>query len=222
MSSLACGCGGKSDHQLPRIFAPGPPANIDARLLDNSDKALVSSFQKITLQPDELPLRPGFGTAGRSIKLRANFFPVRVPKGPLFEYTVSISPATTLRRVKRRIFQLAEGTSDWARSGLKGNVAHDHSQKLVTAKQLPQPLTIRVPFYDEDEDGPQTGGKEYTLTIEFSGNLDMQSLHKCVACVDLFLLLSMCLQLSGRHGTISRLRHPSYRFGVEPYPCCPP
>lgn len=158
------------------IFAPGP-ANIDARLLDNSDKALVSSFRNISQQSDDLPLRPGFGTIGKNIKLRANFFPVKVPKGPLFEYNVSISPTTTIRRVKRRIFQLAEQTADWTRSGLKGNVAHDHSQKLITAKRLPQPLTIRVPFYDEDEDGPKAGGKEYTLTIEFGGNLDMQNLH---------------------------------------------
>lgn len=95
---------------------------------------------------------------------------------------MSISPTTTIRRVKRRIFQLAEQTADWTRSGLKGNVAHDHSQKLITAKRLPQPLTIRVPFYDEDEDGPKAGGKEYTLTIEFGGNLDMQNLRECVAC----------------------------------------
>jgi eukaryotic translation initiation factor 2C len=163
------------------VFAPGP-ANIDARLLDHSDDALISTFRNISLQSDELPLRPGFGTAGKSIKLRANFFPVKVPKIPLFEYTVSISPTTTIRRVKRRIFQLAEETPDWKRHGLKGNVAHDHAQKLIAAKKLPQPLTIRVPFFDEDEDGPKEGGKEYTLTIEFSGNLDMQNLHKCVAC----------------------------------------
>jgi hypothetical protein len=120
---------------------------------------------------------------GKNIKLRANFFAVKVPKVPLFEYTVSISPTTTIRRAKRQISQLAEQTSDWSRNGLKGNAAHDHSQKLITAKKLRQPLTIQVPFYDEDEEGPQKGGKEYTLTIEFSGNLDMQSLHKCAACI---------------------------------------
>jgi hypothetical protein len=81
--------------------------------------------------------------------------------------------------VKRRIFQLAEQTPEWKRNGLKDNVAHDHSQKLITAKKLPQPMNIRVPFYDEDEDGPKAGGKEYVLTLEFSGDLDMQNLHKC-------------------------------------------
>ena len=131
------------------------------------------------LERDDLPLRPGFGKEGREIKLRANFFPVKVPKGPLYEYDVSISPTagTAIRRVKRRIFQLAEQTPDWASAGLRGVVAHDHSSKLISARQLP-PLSIRVPFYDEDEQGPQPGGKEYTLTIEFIQTIDTSGLVK--------------------------------------------
>jgi len=125
-------------------------------------------------------LRPGFGKAGREIKLRANFFPVKVPRGPLYEYDVSISPTagTAIRRVKRRIFQLAEQSPDWVNAGLRGVVAHDHSSKLISANQLNQPLSIRVPFYDEDEQGPQPGGKEYSLTIEFTQIIDTSGLVK--------------------------------------------
>jgi eukaryotic translation initiation factor 2C len=116
------------------------------------------------------------------VKLRANFFPVKVPKRPLYEYDVAITPTagTTVRRVRRRIFQLAESSREWATSGLKGLVAHDHSSKLIAAKQLPQPLTVKVAFYEEDEDGPKAGGKEYTLTIKFIQTLETQSLLKCV------------------------------------------
>jgi hypothetical protein len=139
-------------------------------------------------------LRPDFGKEGRGIKLRANFFPVKVPKGPLYEYDVSISPTagTAIRRVKRRIFQLAEQTPDWASAGLRGVVAHDHSSKLISAKQLrvSPPLSIRVPFYDEDEQGPQPGGKEYTLTIEFIQSIDTSGLVKYVFQVCHFMLLT--------------------------------
>ncbi|KAF5384150.1 hypothetical protein D9615_003264 [Tricholomella constricta] len=164
------------------IFAANQPAKIDARLSDNSEQALVAAFRNIKLERDDLPLRPDFGTRGREIKLRANFFPVKVPKGPLYEYEVTISPTmkTTMRRVKRRIFQLAEQTRDWARNGLQGTVAHDHSSKLIAAKKLPQPLTITVPYYDEDEQAPKAGGKEYVLTIEFSRNIDTQGLLRHV------------------------------------------
>ncbi|KAF8895907.1 argonaute-like protein [Gymnopilus junonius] len=160
-----------------RVFQPGKPA-LDSRLTDNSQDALVASFKSINLNRDELPLRPGFGTTGRPITLRANFFPVKIPSGPLYEYDVSLSPTagTAARRVKRRIFQLAEESNDWAAYGLQGSVAHDHSSKLISGRPLPQPLSVKVPFYEEDENGPRPGGKEYTLTIEFIKEIDTSAL----------------------------------------------
>src|SRR6266852_2255377 len=100
---------------------------------------------------------------GKPIKLRTNFFPIRIPKGPLHEYDISISPQQGLssRRVKRRIFQLAENTQDWASNGLKDRVAHDSSAKMVAANVLPQPLTINVPYFEEDDKSEQEM-KEYT------------------------------------------------------------
>ncbi|KAJ7628412.1 argonaute-like protein [Roridomyces roridus] len=161
------------------IFAEGHPANIDARLQDNSDKALVQALATVRQSPDDLPTRPGFGTRGRQIKLRANFFPVRIPKGPLYEFDVSITPTqgTAPGRVKKRIFQLAEASQQWA--PMRGFVAHDFAAKLISTQQLPQPLAIRVPFYDEDEQPPPRDSnryKEYTLTIRFTKVLDLSAL----------------------------------------------
>ncbi|KAI6020149.1 hypothetical protein PISMIDRAFT_93285 [Pisolithus microcarpus 441] len=165
------------------VFMSDRPARIDDRIANNSDKALVSSFPTQGRQdPDEMPLRPDFGTAGTEIKLRANFFPVRIPKDVLlYEYDVAIAPTagTSARRVKRRIYQLAEKTPAWKRAGLLGQVAHDSSAKLIAAKKLPEPLTIKVPYYDEDEQGPPaTGGKEYTLTIKFIQEIDPSCIAK--------------------------------------------
>ncbi|KAJ7764554.1 argonaute-like protein [Mycena maculata] len=166
------------------VFAADRPANIDQRIADNSDKALVASFKNIRLNPNELPLRPDFGTVGKAIKLRANFFPVRIPAASLYEYDVAISPTagTASRRVKKRIFQLAEASPQWAAhngQAMRGSAAHDFSAKLISAKELPQPLAIRVPFYDEDETPPARNSKaykEYTLTITFTLTLDSQAL----------------------------------------------
>lgn len=83
---------------------------------------------------------------------------------------------------------------------MTNSVAHDHVSKLIAARSLPQPLEIKVPFTDEDEDAgapakpqPQKGGKpggkkggkkekvkEYVLTIKFVQELEMQSLLKYV------------------------------------------
>jgi hypothetical protein len=184
------------------VFNANVPATIDARIQDNSDVALVASFKNVEEDDDDLPLRPGFGTVGRPIKLRANFFPVKIPAGSLYEYDVAISPTagTASRRVKKRIFQLAEASREWATRGLKGTlfskfhvcrpesifnsqgkVAHDHSAKLIAATRLPQPLAITISFYDEDEAPPAPNSKaykEYTLAITYTGPLDTQALSK--------------------------------------------
>ncbi|ESK90163.1 argonaute-like protein [Moniliophthora roreri MCA 2997] len=175
------GGGGFQPQERGGVFTPsgsGPP-QLDARLTDKSEDALVASLKTMRLKGDEIPLRPDFGSKGQQITLRTNFFPVRVPKGPLYEYDISITPVagTANRRVKRRIFQLAEQTNDWAAAGLRGIVAHDHSAKLVAAKQLKQPLTIRVPYSDEGE-GPS--GKEYTLAIKFIQPIDTSALEQYV------------------------------------------
>lgn len=78
-----------------RIFAPGAPANVDQRLGNNSEDQLVDSLRSLQLGDTDLPLRPDFGTVGQAIKLRTNFFPVRIPKNPLYEYEVKIKPEPT-------------------------------------------------------------------------------------------------------------------------------
>ncbi|KAF9011911.1 argonaute-like protein [Cyathus striatus] len=165
------------------IFSPGTPANIDARLNDRSQEDLIQAFRTLSVHPSELPLRPGFGTVGKVIKLRANFFPVKIGDEPVYEYEVAISPAagTAARRVKRRIFQLAEQTSDWSRHGLTGRVAHDHSAKLIAAEKLPQPLSIFVRYYDEDQSGPTEDSREYALTISFIQPIEKRRLLNYLA-----------------------------------------
>ncbi|KAI0768207.1 Piwi domain-containing protein [Trametes elegans] len=127
-----------------------------------------------------MPSRPGFGTVGLPITLRSNFFPVRVPKGPIFEYDVAVDPAANHRRLRRRIFQLAEQTDEWKKAGLTGTVAHDHSAKLFAATKLPQPLEIKVLYTEEggQEEQQRREPKEYVMNIKFVHPLETQSLVK--------------------------------------------
>ncbi|CDO74823.1 hypothetical protein BN946_scf184353.g4 [Trametes cinnabarina] len=162
------------------VFAPDRPADIDTRITDKSQDALIEALKSLKLQSDEaeLPPRPNFGTVGRPIKLRTNFFPVRVPKGPLFEYDVALNPAAANKRLKRRIFQLAEQTKEWKNTGMTGKVAHDHSSKLISAFKLPQPLEIKFMYTEEGEEDSQQKRepKEYTMNIRFIQPIEMQSL----------------------------------------------
>lgn len=132
-------------------------------------------MKTLTVRPSDLPPRPDFGSNGKTIKLRTNFFPIKIPKMTFYEYDIAIAPSTTVRRLKRRIFQLAEQTSDWTQHGLAGGVAHDHSSKLISVKKLPQPLVIKILYSDEDEVQSKKT-KEYTLTFTFVKDLDTSNL----------------------------------------------
>lgn len=147
----------------------------------------INSLRSIALGPGDLPVRPGLGTVGRQITLRANFFPVRLPKIPLQEYDVDLRPGgnSIARRLKRRIWQLAEQTAQWQAAGMTGTVAHDHSSKLISARQLPQPLVIQVNYTEEDEDAARGPGKEYTLTFNYVQQIDTSNLvrYACICSV---------------------------------------
>ena len=162
---------------------------MDARITDKSQDELVARMKKMTVRPSDLPPRPDFGTVGSEFKLRTNFFPVKLPKKTIYEYDITITPGVSIRRVKRRIFQLAEATNDWTQHGLKGNVAHDFASKLVAVKKLPDPLVIKIIFVDEDEDPKDKDKdkdkkkqkpKEYTLTFKFVKDLDTSNLIEYV------------------------------------------
>ncbi|KAG6379433.1 ribonuclease H-like domain-containing protein [Boletus reticuloceps] len=172
------------------IFMHGQPADIDPRIANNSDKALVAAFNPAGLASDpDSHLRPDFGTEGREIKLRTNFFPVQLAPDPqgqnlkLYAYHVHITPAIgTLRRVKRRIYDLAERTITWAQAGMTGRVVHDNDARLFSSFLLPQPLTIRIPYYDEGERGPaRQGDRVYTLMIVFVQEIDTGQLASYLA-----------------------------------------
>ncbi|KAH9885253.1 argonaute-like protein [Cubamyces lactineus] len=160
------------------VFAPGQPANVDARITDKSQDTLIASLRSLKLTDTDLPGRPGFGTKGTEIKLRANFFPVRVPKGPLFEYDVALQPPASNKRLKRRIFQLAEETPEWRNAGMTGKVAHDNSAKLISCFKLPQPLEIKIAYTEEGEDTAEKkrAPKPYVMAIKFIQPIETQAL----------------------------------------------
>ena len=164
------------------VFAENIPATLDARLTDKSQDELIADMKKMTIRPSDLPQRPDFGTVGPSFKMRTNFFPIKLPRKTLFEYDITITPGVAIKRVKRRIFQLAEATDDWTKHGLRGNVAHDFASKLVAVTKLPDPLVIKIIFVDEDEDVKEKKQKpkEYTLTFKFVKDLDTSNLIEYV------------------------------------------
>lgn len=138
----------------------------------------MSAFRGMAIQPTELPLRPDWGKIGTPVTLRSNFFAVKLPKGPLYEYEVRISPTTSVRRIKRRIFELLEEVEQYA--PFRRLVAHDFGAKLISAKKLPQPITFDVVYYDEDNDGPSENSKTYNVEFSYIQDIDLSVLTRFV------------------------------------------
>jgi eukaryotic translation initiation factor 2C len=159
----------------PVIFAENVPAQVPPRLSVPNLEKLITGFKSLSVKPDR-PLRPGYGTVGTPITLRTNFFAVKIPQGPIYDYTVEISPSTDFNKLKARIFQLLE-LSPAGRSHLP-YIAHDSSQRLISARKLPQPLIIPIKYYEDHLDGPSSNGKIYTVSITFQRELDPRQLTR--------------------------------------------
>ncbi|KAG2110170.1 Piwi domain-containing protein [Suillus cothurnatus] len=169
------GYGGGSRGGVPGDLIFRGPASVDQRLATLDQ--LVSSFNKLNFNP-ERPHRPGFGTLGRQITLRANFFPVKLAKGPIYDYHLEITPSTDIKRIRARLFELLEQSDqdDWKQ--FVPFISHDSSQRLVSYKRLPQPLDVQVQYYEDGEAGPNDRSKTYTFAIIHTADLDIKQLTK--------------------------------------------
>jgi len=105
--------------------------------------------------------------------VRANFFTIRLPKNPIYDYTVKITPDPG-RGIKERIFQLLERhprISPHTRF-----IAHDKGERLVSARKLEQPLEVTIDHTDEG--APPATAKPYQVEITLRYSLDPQQLTR--------------------------------------------
>lgn len=105
--------------------------------------------------------------------VRANFFVVRLPKDIIYDYTVKITPDRG-RDIKERIFQLLERhpkIAPYARF-----LAHDKTDRLVSARELEQPLEVTIDHIWEG--APADTAKPYQVEIISRDPLDPQQLTR--------------------------------------------
>lgn len=128
-----------------------------------------------------MPLRPGFGTKGKPTNARANFFAMTIPKKlVIYVYDVDISPKKDVSGPRKaRIFDLLESSPECAPH--LGYIAHDRSQRIVAIRQLPQPFTSTIQFFEEGASGPREGSPTYEVEVKFSAALQASDAEPYVA-----------------------------------------
>lgn len=65
----------------------------------------LSPDQKLAIESVVSPKRPSYGTQGRDIQLKANFFELKLPKGDIHHYDVAILPDKCPRAVNHAVVQ---------------------------------------------------------------------------------------------------------------------
>lgn len=107
-----------------------------------SSGAGPSSSTPFEFQYRDPPVRPGVGTLGRPISLRANHFPIKFPdKGEVYHYDVTIKPDTFPRRINRQVVKEIEKEYSSVLEGIL--LAYDGAKSIYTSKPLPSsPIVI--------------------------------------------------------------------------------
>ncbi|CAL8067945.1 unnamed protein product [Calicophoron daubneyi] len=85
----------------------------------------------------EPPPRPGRGSEGRNISLRANHFEIRMPKGFLHHYDVSITPEKCPRRVNREIIETMVNSMHYQKYFYNQKPVFDGRRNMYTREPLP-------------------------------------------------------------------------------------
>ncbi|XP_032815439.1 protein argonaute-2 isoform X2 [Petromyzon marinus] len=125
----------------------------------------------------QAPLRPGFGTVGKPIQLRANYFEVDIPKMDLLHYDIDIKPEKCPRRVNREVVEHMVQHFKHKIFGDRKPV-FDGRKNLYTVTPLPigrDRVELEVTLPGE--------GKErvFKVTIKWMANVSLQLLHEALS-----------------------------------------
>ena len=159
----------------PLIYNAGQRPQPDLNLV--SPNEVIMRMRNSNPGP-ERPARPGYGTNGRAVALRANFFALESMPDMIYEYIVQITPEPKSQkpRMKRRVLALFEHTAELR--PYINDIAHDGAQRLISSKPLPDEIIGTVLFYEDGDSRPPRDAEEYTVTITFFKELATEPLKR--------------------------------------------
>jgi hypothetical protein len=94
----------------------------------------------------------------------------------VYDYHVEIAPTTDLKSIRARLFTLLEQSAHPGWKEYVPFIAHDGSARLVSSKELPQPLDVPILFLKEGQQQPTPRDKTYTISITFTQELQTSEL----------------------------------------------
>ncbi|XP_021356155.1 protein argonaute-2-like isoform X8 [Mizuhopecten yessoensis] len=177
---------GKSQTPMFPPYTPLQPLQPEAGFGDNPVVPLVPP---VTGTPPDgtpplprladfvCPARPNHGTDGKPILLKANHFQVRIPKGFIHHYDISITPDKCPRRVNREIIEtMVNSYSQKIFQGQKP--VFDGRKNLYSREPLPigrEKVELQVTLPGEGKD------REFNVVIKWQAQVSLFALEESLA-----------------------------------------
>ncbi|XP_075489913.1 protein argonaute MEL1 [Primulina tabacum] len=169
-------------HDVEQKLAVAPPASAEVQPQPVEHDLAVENpqgQQRLTPMSSKAlaqPARPGFGTVGQKVIVRANHFLVQVANRDLHQYDVSITPEVTSKRVCRLIMKELVNCYHTSHLG-KRMLAYDGRKSAYTAGQLPfasKDFVVKL----VDEDRADRREREFKVSIKFASKADLHHLQQ--------------------------------------------
>uniref|UniRef100_A0A2N9G2L5 Piwi domain-containing protein n=1 Tax=Fagus sylvatica TaxID=28930 RepID=A0A2N9G2L5_FAGSY len=149
---------------------PSPMAQAAARPV--STKALAP------------PRRPGYGTIGEKVMVRANHFLVKVADTDIHHYDVSITPEITSKKVNRNVMSQLINLYRDSHLGNRG-VAYDGRKSIFTSGALPftsKEFVVKLENDDERSASASSGKprreRQFKVAIKLASRADIHHLQE--------------------------------------------
>ncbi|KAK1371926.1 Argonaute 1 [Heracleum sosnowskyi] len=194
-----------ASHQAGVMSQPMPhaiPAEVthsvaspSVRAAEPSSLQLTQQFQQVSLKPESssteavqpipvsskslrFPLRPGRGSIGSRVIVKANHFFAELPDKDLHQYDVSISPEVSSRGVNRAVMEQLVKLYRETHLG-KRLPAYDGRKSLYTAGPLPFiSKEFKIVLTDEDDgSGGARREREFKVVIKLASRADLHHLE---------------------------------------------
>ncbi|CDM37030.1 hypothetical protein CBS147339_2295 [Penicillium roqueforti] len=176
------GGGGRGGSEAPSGMLSDPIEAPSTRVQALEDKYVTESA-KVRPESNSLARRPGYGTQGRAIVLRANFFPMEFkPNVRFYSYRLKVKPEAKKAQQK---FVLDSMFRKYPLFNKGIGVATDGATEIVTTELLPEG---REPFTcSMGNGGGHGGGKSKAYTGPWEATLTLDSSYspaEMMACLE--------------------------------------
>ena len=168
-TSASSGASASSDGRRTNDHSRLPPESAAKAAISSTSTTSKKTAGPVSFHGKKQPPdRPGVGTKGRNIVVRANFFPVQLRDRTLYQYDVSITPKLP-KRLNRYVYEVLAKKHIGEQRG-----AYDGSKSLYCVEQMKfngdsLKIADSVKLPNEDPEKP----KKVEMVIKFASRVDV-------------------------------------------------